>query len=99
VADREVPVQRAKVVLLEHLRDEPKRTLGDDVATVLRRGDAGGLLPAVLQGEQREVREASDVVLGPVDPEHPALVAWTVALVEGRLWCRHGEPPADGRRG
>jgi hypothetical protein len=38
-------------------------------------------------------------VLGTVDPEHPALVPRSVALVEGRLWSGHGGPPQTGRRG
>ena len=99
VADREVAAQRAQVVLLEDLRDEAERALGDDVAAVVGRGDAGRLLAAVLQRVEREVREARDVVLGPVDPEDAALVARTVALVERGAcvpsWRAAGE---DGRR-
>ena len=99
VADGEAAAQRAQVVLLEDLRDEAEGALGDDVAAVVRRGDAGRLLPAVLERVEREVGEARDVVLGTVDPEDAALVAGPVALVEERLACRHGGAAGeDGRR-
>jgi hypothetical protein len=38
----------------------------------------------VLEREQREVREPSYVVLGRVDPEHSAFVAWAVAMIVRR---------------
>ena len=60
----------------------PSVAQGDDVAADVGRGDPGRLLAAVLQGVQREVREARDVVLGPVDPEDAALVARSVAIEE-----------------
>ena len=46
------------------------------------RGDARGLLAAVLERVEREVREARDVALGRVDAEDAALVARPVAEVE-----------------
>ena len=46
----------------------------------LAAGDAGRLLAAVLEGVEREVGEPGHVVAGGVDPEHPALVARTVAI-------------------
>src|SRR6185436_7468054 len=84
---------RAEVVLLEDLGDEAERALGDDVAAVVGRGDAGRLLAPVLERVQGEIREAGHVVLGPVDPEDAALVARTVALVGEGLGCRHWRPP------
>jgi hypothetical protein len=83
VADGEIAAQRAQVVLLEHLGHEAQRALGDDVAAVIGRGDARGLLPTVLQRVEREIRESGDVVLRGVDPEDPALVSRSVAIVEG----------------
>ena len=47
-----------------------------------RRGDAGGLLAAVLERVQREVGEPGDVRLRRVDAEDAALVARSVAVVE-----------------
>ena len=99
VADREVAAQRAQVVLLEHLRDEAERALGDDVAAVVGGRDPRGLLPAMLQRVQREVGEARDVVLGTVDPEHPALVPRSVALVEGWLAATAAERSSGVGRG
>ena len=61
VADRHLALQRAQLLLVEHLVDEALVAHRHDVAA-LRRGDAGGLLPAVLEGVEREVREAGDVV-------------------------------------
>ena len=43
--------------------------------------DPGRFLAAVLEREQREVGEPGDVVLGRVDPEDAALVAWAVAMI------------------
>ena len=45
-------------------------------------GDPGRLLAAVLEREQREVREPGDVVSGRVDPEDAALVARSVAMID-----------------
>ena len=89
MADRQVAAERPQVVLLEHLRDEAERALGDDVAAVIGGRDPRGLLSTMLQRVQREEGEAGDVVLRTVDPEHPALVARSVALVEEWLAC-HG---------
>jgi hypothetical protein len=41
----------------------------------------------VLQREQREIGESSDVVIGSVDPKNAALVAWPVAMIREE---RHG---------
>ena len=82
MADREVAAERAQVVFLEDLVHQAEGALGDDVATVVRGGDAGGLLPAVLQGVEREVGQARDFVSGTVDPEYAALVAGSFARVQ-----------------
>jgi hypothetical protein len=44
--------------------------------------DTGGLLSAVLEGVQREVGEAGDVVFRGVYPEDAALVTRSIAFVE-----------------
>ena len=61
VADRHVALQRAQLLLVEDLVDEALVAHRHDVAALGGR-DARGLLPAVLEGVQREVREAGDVV-------------------------------------
>ena len=61
----------------------PEVALGHDVAAAVGGGDSGGLLAAVLQGVQREVRQPGDVVPGRVEAEDPALVARPVTLVGG----------------
>ena len=81
VADRHVALQRAQLLLVEDLVDEALVAHGHDVAA-LRRGDAGRLLPAVLQRVEGEVRQAGDVVAGGVDAEDAALVARSVAGIE-----------------
>ena len=79
VADRHVAVERAQLLLVEDLGDEPGVAQGRDVPA-LAAGDAGRLLAAVLERVEREVGEPGHVVAGGVDPEHPALVARTVAI-------------------
>ena len=61
VADRHVALQRAQLLLVEHLVDEALVAHGHDVAA-LGGGDARRLLPAVLERVEREVGEAGDVV-------------------------------------
>ncbi len=78
--DGHVPLQRPQLLLVEDLVDEPLVAHRHDVAALGRR-DAGGLLAAVLEGVEREVREAGDVVPGGIDAEHAALVARPVAFV------------------
>src|SRR4051794_2412096 len=100
VADRQVAAQRPQVVLLEHLRDEAERALGDDVAADVGGRDPRGLLPTMLQRVEGEVGEPGDVVLRGVDPEDTALVPRSVALVEEWLTC-HGaaQRSSGGGRG
>src|SRR4051812_5208723 len=87
VTDRHVADERAQRLLVEDLVDQPEVALGQDVAAAVGRGDARRLLPAVLEGVQREVREAGDVVLGRIDAEDAALVTRSVAVIrlEARL--------------
>ena len=70
-------MQRAQLLLVEDLRDEPQVAHGHDLAGVAR-GDARRLLAAVLEGEEREVGEPRDVGLRRVDAEDAALVARSV---------------------
>ena len=61
---------------------EPEVAERHDVPADVRCGDAGGFLPPMLQGVQREVSQAGDVVAGRVDPEHSALVTRPLAAIE-----------------
>ena len=69
--DRKLAVQAAKLPLVEHLRDEAHLAQRRQAALV---GDryAGGLLAAVLQREQAEVRDPRDVALGRANAEQSA---------------------------
>jgi hypothetical protein len=51
VADGDVPLERAQVVLVEHLRDEAHLFVQCG-AVAVGDGDAGALLSPMLQGEQ-----------------------------------------------
>ncbi len=81
MADRHVALERAQLLLVEDLRDEPEFAQGRDVAA-LAGGDAGRLLAAVLERVEAEVGEAGDVVGRRVDAEDPAFVARSVAIVD-----------------
>ena len=81
MADRHLALQRAQLLLVEDLVDEALVAHGHDAAAC-DDGDAGGLLPAVLERVEREVRQAGDVVAGRVDAEDAALVARSVAGIE-----------------
>jgi hypothetical protein len=97
VADRHVALQRAQLLLVEHLADQPLVAHGHDVAA-LRGGDARRLLPAVLEGVQGEVGQPGDVVAGGVDAEDPALVARSVAEVDlVRQGMTGGRPTTPAR--
>ena len=93
VADRHVADERAEHVLVEHLRDQALIADRHDAAAARRSRNARRLLPPVLEGEQRKVGEASDVVLGSVDAENAALISWPVAMIGHR---RHGKPCKQG---
>src|SRR3954463_15213567 len=71
--------QRPQLALVEHLRDEAEVAHGHDV-TVLRGGDAGRLLAAVLQRVEPEVGESGDVGARREDAEDSTLVARPVAV-------------------
>ena len=81
VPDRHLTLQRAQLLLVEDLRDEPDVAHGHDL-TALADGDARRLLAAVLEREQGEVREPGDVHPGRIHAEDAALVARSVAMVE-----------------
>jgi hypothetical protein len=52
-------------------------------------GDAGRLLPAVLERIKTEVGEARDVAAGCIHAEHPALIARAIAI--GNVGTRVGQ--------
>ena len=61
VADRDLAAEAVKLLLVEHLRDEPEVAHPRQPA-VLGDRDPRRLLAAVLEREEAEVREARDVV-------------------------------------
>src|SRR4051812_25845684 len=81
VADRHVALQRAQLLLVEDLVDEPLVAHREDMAA-LGGGDARRLLPAVLQGIEREIGETRDLAPWGDDAEHAALIARSVAGIE-----------------
>jgi hypothetical protein len=68
--------------------------------SALRRCDARGLLTAVLERVEGEVREAGDIRAWGVDAEDAALVAWSIAEIEHDVRQVSdgigGAPPASG---
>ena len=68
---REVALQRREVVLVEHLGDQT-HILVNVCALPVTGGDPGAFLPAMLQGEQAEERQASHVAARRIQAEHPA---------------------------
>ena len=80
MADGHLALERPQLLLVEHLADESLVTDGHDVA-VLRRGYAGRFLAPMLQGEQREVAQAGDVMPWRVHAEDATLIARTIAEV------------------
>ncbi len=68
MADRDLAVQAAELLLVEDLRDEAEIAQPGQ-ATVLGDGDSRRLLAAVLEREQAEVREPRHVAVGCVDAE------------------------------
>ena len=60
MTDRELTAQPAQLLLVEDLRDEAHVAQRRQPAAV-GNGDSGGLLPAMLQREETEVRDAGDV--------------------------------------
>ena len=72
--DRDVAAQAVQLLLVEDLRDEAEVAQRGQAA-LLRDGDARGLLAAVLQREEPEVREPRDVAVGRVHAEDAAHLA------------------------
>jgi len=95
VADGGAPRKPRDASLVEEVVDVPHPLLDEDAAAVPRR-DAGGFLPAVLEGVQAEVGQVRGVAVA-VDPEHTALFP---ELVVGhvRILSRVGRPRAAGMR-
>ena len=71
MADRRAAGERLQLALVEDLGDEAHVPHREHAASVAD-GDAGALLPAVLERVEREVREARDVAAGRVDAEDAA---------------------------
>ena len=72
--DREVPAQAVEDLVGEDVRDEA-HVRGGATGRPRRDRDAGALLAAVLDGEQREVRPVDDLVGAAVDADDPAGLA------------------------
>ena len=68
MADREVADERRERAVVEHGGDEALLLDHHDLVAVAH-GHAGGLLAAVLQGEQPEVGQLGDGLTRRVDPE------------------------------
>ena len=71
VPDRDLAAQAAQLLLVEHLRHEA-HVAQRRHPTVVGDGDAGRLLPAVLEGEQAEVGDARNVASWCADAEDAA---------------------------
>ena len=69
--DRHLAGERLKLLLVEDLGDEPHVAEHRQPAS-LRDGDPGRLLAAMLEREEREVREPRHVTLDRADPEDAA---------------------------
>ena len=69
MADRDLARKRLQLLLVEDLRDEAHVADGREPPP-LRDRDACGLLPAMLEREEAEVREPRDVPLLRADAEH-----------------------------
>ena len=67
MTDRQLATERAQVVLLEDLADEPESALRDDVPALVSGGNSSRFLAAVLERVEREVRQACDITTGSVD--------------------------------
>ena len=103
VADRHVPLQRAQLLLVEDLVDQALVAHRHDVA-VLRRGDAGRLLAAVLERVEREVGVPRDLATGRDYAEDAALIARAIAVFQGRreqtrgTGCRGNDRPGQASK-
>ena len=81
--DGDMPRQVRHIVLLKRLPDQPHRDLGMD-ARAIACGDAGALLPAVLQRVQPEESVARGVVAPRIYAHNPALFARRVVCGKRR---------------
>ena len=79
VAHGQLAGERRQVGVGEHLVDQTQ-VLADKDGVAVAHGDAGGLLPAVLQGKQSEVGQSGDVAAGRPDAEDAALVVQDVTF-------------------
>ncbi len=84
MADGQVAHQRAKLVLVEHLRHQALVADRHDPAPERGAGDPGRFLAAVLEGEQGKVRDPGDVVSRRIDAEDTALVARSISVLVQR---------------
>src|SRR5437868_7357003 len=85
VTDRDLTVQSAQLLLGEDLRHEAE-IAGHGQPALVRDGDAGRLLAAVLEREETEVADARDVALGGADAEDAA------HQVTSPIWTRRSQP-------
>src|SRR5437879_5699892 len=90
MADRHVPDERAKLVLVEDLRDESLVANGHDAAAPGRSGDSGRLLAAMLQSVESEVGDTGNVVSWREDAKAAAFAGRAVPLI---VHGRHCEVP------
>ena len=82
MADREVTRERRERAVVEDRGDEPLLLDHHDLGAVAHR-HARGLLAAVLQSEQTEVRQMGDGLAGGVDAEDPArFLRMIVAVID-----------------
>src|SRR4029079_18994676 len=77
VPDRGLAGERLQLLLVEHLCDEPHVAQRRQPPALGDR-DAGRLLPAWLQREEREVRESRHLALGRADAEDAAHLGTTL---------------------
>ena len=102
VTDRELPLQRGEVVLVEHGGDETLALVDMRDAMVDRR-HTGRLLASMLEGVEREERKSGRVLIGGVDTDDTALllqfVAVGVAAPNLRIVGKHGSPFVECRSG
>ena len=68
VPDRELAGERLELLLVEDLGDEA-HVADDREAPAVGHRDARGLLPAMLEREEAEVREAGDLAVSRADSE------------------------------
>ena len=87
--DRQVPALPVEDVVGQDVRHEPHVAMEPEV-TIARDRDAGALLAAVLDGEQREVRPVDDLVGASVDADDAAGLADLGAAVDRSSAHRSG---------